>query len=181
MMKLVFTRTEKLELEGLLYTNSKSPQFQKLLRTNKKLLVFILIGFAIILFFFNKQLSLLITIVGAIAVIIFPRFQRWFYWRSFKKLIKADEHKNLFGEQFTVTFEGNYLEIVGSMASSKHNYDNFSYVSETIDNIFIKLIVGNYLVFPKDQIKDLPEFLDYIQGFCSDHSLQYIDDRHWRW
>ncbi|WP_454045059.1 YcxB family protein [Chryseobacterium sp. Marseille-Q8038] len=181
MMKLVFTRTEKLELEGLLYTNSKSLQFQKLLRTNKKLLVFILIGSAIISLFFNKQLSLFITIVGGLAVFIFPRFQRWFYLRSFKKLVKADEHKNLFGNRFTVTFEDTYLEIVGSMASSKHNYDNFSYVSETTDNIFIKLIVGHYLVFPKDQIKDLPEFLDYIQRFCADHSLQYIDDKHWRW
>jgi len=180
-MKLVLTRTEKLELDGLLYTNSKSQQFQKLLHTNKKLLVFILIGFAIIFLFFNKQLSLLITIVGAIVVIIFPRFQRWFYLRSFKKLVKADEHKNLFGNQFTVTFEDTYLEIVGSMASSKHKYDNFSYVSETTDNIFIKLIVGHYLVFPKNQIKDLPDFLDYIRRFCVSHSLQFIDDTHWKW
>lgn len=67
------------------------------------------------------------------------------------------------------------------MASSKHNYDNFSYVSETTDNIFIKLIVGHYLVFPKDQIIDLPDFLEYIRRFCISYSLQFIDDTQWKW
>lgn len=180
-MKLVFTRTEKLEFDGLLYTNSKSPQFQKLLRTNRKLLAFILIGLAVILFFFNKPVSLLVIIVGFIAIIIFPRFQRWFYLRSFRNLVQAAEYKNLFGNQLTVTFEDTYLEIVGSAAIVKHNYENFAYVTETRDNIFVKLIEGHYLVFPKDQIKDLSDFSDYIRRFCVTHSLQFIDDTHWKW
>lgn len=74
MMKLVFTRTEKLELEVLLYTNSKSPQFQKLLGTNKKLLVFILIGLAIILLFSANSLHFLLLLSVPLQLLFFHDF-----------------------------------------------------------------------------------------------------------
>jgi hypothetical protein len=181
MYTITLIQTEKAGVESWLYASSNSPAFHKTVRLSRIILVLFVILMAGLFLAFNKMISLAFIIVGGIACLIFPRFQRWYYKNYTTRLLRSNEYKNQIGQQYTIQFHEKHLEITGASTVVKHTFENFAGVNETSEYIFIKLIVGHYLVFPKDQLVDINDFRNYLKSLCAAYNITYTPDDKWVW
>jgi hypothetical protein len=129
----------------------------------------------------DKRIALLFIGVGAIAFFILPRYLSMYYKRYFTKLVQSEENQKRQGQSFDIYFNDTYIEIKAALLETKYSFENFEYIAETGENIFIKLKLGEFLTFPKSQLQDVDEVRNYFRSICDTQKIEYKEELSWQW
>ena len=181
MKEIILILTEKNILDSLLYSVTKSNQFKKSRKTGRLLFGAIFLLLTLIFLVLNKFIAGLTFVVGVIIFVLFPQYLKIYYKKHFTKLSKSNENKKLLGLEYRITFKEEYIEIRSLIGESKLLYNSFDYISETKENIFIKLKTAVLLTFPKNQINNISELKNYFETICAQYKIEYLDDENWTW
>ncbi len=181
MNEITLVFTEKNILDNLLYTASKSDQLKKSRKTGRLLFAVFIVLFSLILLAINKLIAGLTFVVGIIIFLLFPQYLKLYYKKYLIKTSKSGENKKLVNLEYKITLKDDCIESKNTMGESKYLHNGFEYISETEENIFIKLNTPMFLVFPKNQIDNIEELKNYFEAICNKHNIEYIDEKNWVW
>lgn len=182
MNKIKFTFTEKIYLDVLLYNMSKSKIFKNSRKTSLYLLcsIMFLLGLLFIILK-NPFISIFFIVLGLVIFMLFPKYLGFYYKRFFSNMVKSEEYRNRVRQFFEAGFYENSIEMKNESVEVKHNINSFEYITETSDYFYIKLNIGDFLIFPKEQIPNIEIFKNYLNHICIIHNLNYEQEMNWKW
>ncbi|MFD2942145.1 YcxB family protein [Flavobacterium notoginsengisoli] len=181
MENIRLTFHNKVALDLLLYHASKSESLNKS-RTKSRLVFISIIALLSALFIqLSPLISVCFIILGSIVFIFFPKYLAYYYKKHFSKLIKTETFKNRLGQTFEICFTDAFIEIKNPKVETKYNISNFEYVAETAEYFFIKLKVGDFLIYPKAQITNVETLKEYFKKVCIDYNIDYKNELNWKW
>jgi len=181
MNKISLISDEKVILDATLYTASKSEQLASARKKGRLIFALIIILLGVLFVAVDKRIALLSIGVGAVAFFILPRYLSIYYKRYFTKLVKSDENQKRQGQSFDIYFNDTFIEIKTALLETKYSFENFEYIAETSENIFIKLKLGEFLTFPKSQLQDVDEIRNYFRRICDTRKIDYKEELDWQW
>lgn len=181
MDKIKFTLTEKAFIDVLLYSISLSDNFKKSRKTSKFLLCSIMLLLGLLFISFDKIISIVFFTISLLAFLFLQKYLRLYYKKYFTNLVKSEEYRNRIGQSYETTFSDDFIEMKNESVEVKHNIKSFQYISETSEYFYIKLNIGDFLIFPKQQIPNIELFKDYLNHICINHNLNYEQEMDWKW
>lgn len=172
---------EKVLLDAMLYTVSKSEQFKKSRKTARLIFAAIILLIGAILTFFSRLIGIATFITGGIVFIFFPKYLAFYYQRYFARVLKSKEYTSRLGQLYDISFGEEYIEMKNPQTVIKHSFGNFEYITETSENFFIKLKAGDFLIYPKAQLKDNNSIKTYFKNVCTNLNIAYYEEYDWKW
>lgn len=181
MNTMTLSFNEKIMLDSLLYEASKSEEVKQSKKISGYVFAGVIAIIGLLMMFFEPLLGGAILLVGGLFYLIYPKFASHYYKRYYTTIALGDQYKSRESNTFEVEFNKEFILMKNNQLEAKHSVSNFEWVSETMENFFIKVNTGSYLIFPKTQVHDLMELKNYFHSICTDQKIPYHEELNWKW
>lgn len=128
----------------------------------------------------NKSLAVILLIAGIITLIFYPFYQRSQYRKSYEKHVK-DHYRDRFARLASIDIKNDSIEISDSTGESKLYLSEMVSTTETGEYFFLAIRSGGHIIIPKRKIKNIDELKKFLQSFCEQLKIKYIQELNWKW
>ncbi len=177
-MKIHLQLTNKDYLTYQLYTSSKTLSHKKKRMRGRVIIpiLFLILGSLLLITTTNKIAFFIYLAIALIWFILHPYYSAWLYKNHFKKHIR-ETYKNRVDKPAELTFLNDSVEITDESSETKLKSTEFQELIELPEYYFLKLKSDVSIIFPKTQISNPLEFLNYFENL----QVSFKDESNWKW
>lgn len=182
-MTLNFTLTNDDYVINSLYSTSVSPISKKKRRKSR---IYVPVAYLLMAIFGVLALDadtgyvLIMTTVAALWYFLYPKWEKGYYIRFFKKRV-AEIYTNTGGAgSTTMTFEEKTIHCIDQIGENIINKSSLEKIVE-LPQLFILNITAATMIIPKNSSININEVRAYLKSTAKQLDIVYADETNWKW